>query len=78
MAARRANAFGLYDMTGNVWEWVEDADSGQGRVFRVDDTSRRPIRGGSWYNEWPRSRISNRLAYPASRRDDDLGFRVAR
>jgi formylglycine-generating enzyme required for sulfatase activity len=83
------NAWGLYDMHGNVWEWVEDIyhDSYKGAPTdgsawtdgEGEDSSRgRVIRGGSWY-------ISSRLLRSAGRgrtgpdaHSNFLGFRVAR
>ena len=54
------NSFGLYDMHGNVWEWVEDCwnDSyagapSDGRAWTSGDCSRRVIRGGSWKLHFP-------------------------
>ncbi len=53
----KPNAFGLYDMLGNVWEWVEDCYNANydgapndGRAWATGDCSRRVIRGGSWNN----------------------------
>jgi formylglycine-generating enzyme required for sulfatase activity len=50
-----ANAFGLYDMVGNVWEWTEDrwranyeGAPADGSPWTGGDCSRRVIRGGSW------------------------------
>ena len=52
------NSYGLYDVHGNVWEWVADCynDSyagapSDGRAWTLGDCSRRVIRGGSWYND---------------------------
>lgn len=78
-----ANAFGLYDMTGNVWEWTEDCwnDSyagapDDGTAWTTGDCGARVLRGGSWYND------SIRSAYRDKRdptlRDPTYGFRVAR
>jgi formylglycine-generating enzyme required for sulfatase activity len=81
-----ANAFGLYDMLGNVWEWTEDCwharydgapDSGAAWTAggRCD---LRVSRGGGW-DVVPRGvRSANRDAASMATRDDDIGFRVAR
>jgi formylglycine-generating enzyme required for sulfatase activity len=82
----KPNAFGLHDMLGNVWEWVEDCWNDtykdaprDGSAWRVGDCSRRVNRGASWY-ETPRI---VRFATRSWRRATDagtnaLGFRVAR
>ena len=65
-----ANGFGLYDVHGNVWEWVEDCWEG--------DCGRRVLRGGSWLN-YPRDlRSAFRIRYTSGDRINLLGFRVAR
>ncbi len=82
----RANRFGLHDMQGNVWEWVEDCwnDSysgapNDGRVWTSGDCSRRVLRGGSW-NYFPRHlRAAYRSRNVAIYRNyGHVGFRVAR
>jgi formylglycine-generating enzyme required for sulfatase activity len=80
----KANAFGLHDMLGNAWEWVEDCQSvnyigapadGSARV--TDDCPRRVYRGGGWSG--PASvRAATRNSNPAGYRSQLLGFRVAR
>ena len=79
------NAFGLYDVLGNVTEWTEDCwnldYSGapvDGSAWRSGDCSRRVLRGGSWnYGPWV-LRSALRSGGSAGYRDDDHGFRVAR
>ena len=80
-----ANAFGLYDVHGNVWEWTEDCWNANyagaptnGSAWLVGDCSRRVSRGGSWYNG-PRSvRSAGRSWDSTDDRNYDLGFRLAR
>ena len=80
-----ANAFGVYDMLGNVWEWTEDCWNGSyagapadGSAWRSGDCGPRVLRGGSWDSK-PRSvRAAYRFRYGAEFRDFNLGFRVAR
>jgi len=79
------NAFGLYDMHGNAWHWVEDCyqDSyddapSDGSAITIGDCSRRVIRGGSW-NSGPRNlRSAKRSWNTTGYRDSILGFRVGR
>ena len=85
---RRANAFGLHDVHGNVWEWVEDCwhrsyagaptDGSPWMNANEGDCSRAVLRGGSWYNRPGNLRSANRLRLPRDYRDNKLGFRVAR
>lgn len=79
------NAFGLHDVHGNAWEWVEDCwhDSylgapTNGAAWTTGDCSRRVLRGGSWF-EGPRFlRSGARVWSSTGNRDVNIGFRVAR
>ena len=77
---------GLYDMHGNVWEWVEDSWHENYDVAPTDgsawllggDPSFRVVRGGSWRNDSELVRAAVRFKRNANVRFDTLGFRVAR
>tara|TARA_Y100000588_G_C14219750_1_gene910484 strand:+ start:136 stop:1182 length:1047 start_codon:yes stop_codon:yes gene_type:complete len=80
-----ANAFGLHDVHGNVYEWAEDCwnESYAGapsdtNVWKVGDCSRRVLRGGSWY-DLPRSvRSADRIGSDLEGRASSAGFRIVR
>jgi formylglycine-generating enzyme required for sulfatase activity len=85
VAEKQANAWGLYDMHGNVWEWVQDLySSSYYSVSPVDDPpgpasgSVRVLRGGSWNNFATSARSTNRLRNNPDNRIDINGFRLAR
>ncbi len=80
-----ANAFGLYDMSGNAWQWVEDcyqdsygaAPGNESPIISVE-CGWRVFRGGSW-DGYPRDlRAADRGGVHPASRDGNLGFRVAR
>jgi formylglycine-generating enzyme required for sulfatase activity len=76
--------YGLYDMSGNVWEWVSSLH--QPYPYRPDDgresltaNGRRIVRGGSWGQDGNNSvRTTYRFAYDPGRAATDIGFRCAR
>ena len=79
------NNFDLYDMLGNVWEWVEDCWNrnysgapSDGRAWKAGDCNRHVLRGGSLFNppRYVRSALHGWL--PSTDRIKDGGFRVAR
>jgi len=82
---KEANSFGLYDMSGNVWEWVWDWYQ---EDYYKDSPARNPSgpktgtakinRGGSWRNGKESLHCSFRFRNSPSLRYDDLGFRLAR
>jgi formylglycine-generating enzyme required for sulfatase activity len=78
------NPYGLFDMHGNVWEWVEDCwnDSHAGAPgdgsARGGDCARRVLKGGAWYFEADYLRAASRVSYPSGSRLNVAGFRVAR
>ena len=84
-ARKQVNAFGLYDMSGNVWEWIEDnyhanynGAPTDGSVWQGGDSAKRVLRGGSWLNIPDNSRFAFRGSAVPAVRGYDVGFRVAR
>ena len=80
-----ANAFGLYDMHGNVWEWVEDCSNdsyvgapSNGSAWRRGECSGRVLRGGSWFINPRFLRSAYRYGLATGFRYVYNGFRVAR
>jgi formylglycine-generating enzyme required for sulfatase activity len=84
---REPNGLGLYDMSGNVWEWVEDCLHDDYREAPADGSAwleanggncgRRILRGGSWGSPSADLRASSRFAYLAGFHNFYLGFRLA-
>lgn len=82
-----ANAWGLHDMHGNIWEWVQDTWHDNydhapliGDIAREDgDTDNRVLRGGGWHNHAKHLRSATRHSeYPGNHSYDTYGFRVMR
>lgn len=81
----KPNAFGLYDMEGNVWEWLADCWSSNYRGAPDDSSARtrsscskRVQRGGSWFSGVDEVRVTYRSDGRESDKSVTLGFRVAR
>jgi formylglycine-generating enzyme required for sulfatase activity len=79
------NAFGLYDMAGNVYQWLQDCKNNtyygaptDGSPWTSGDCGHRVVRGSSWFMDPPWVRSAKRFQFAPSFRIDSLGFRVAR
>jgi formylglycine-generating enzyme required for sulfatase activity len=82
---KRPNPFGLFDMNGNVWEWVEDCfregyapTQTDGAAWKSDRCGKRVMRGGSFRYGPNMLRSASRGLDGVDTKDDDRGFRVAR
>lgn len=80
----KPNKFGVYDMIGNLGEWVEDCSTDSYGARRADgtasqpDCSKRMVRGGSWGTQPRQLRSAERIRYKPSDVDDSIGIRVAK
>ena len=77
-----ANAWGLKDMHGNVWEWCQDlySDYPSGAVtdpVGAEQGSRRVFRGGSWDRDAEYCRSANRSNHVPANRSGDIGLRLS-
>ena len=77
------NAFGLYDMHGNVWEWCQDDwhdnyinAPNDGSVWTIQNGLTKVKRGGSWKNDAPGCRSACRSAKEKNKKENHIGFRV--
>jgi formylglycine-generating enzyme required for sulfatase activity len=82
---KKPNDFGLFDMHGNVWEWVRDCyveydkSSRDGSSAPDSENCPRVLRGGAWDDKNPKDlRSAQRFGYPPGFRYITFGFRVAR
>ena len=82
---KRPNGLGVYDMSGNVWEWVSDwydkdyygSVPGSRNPVGPPAGATRVIRGGSWYNDSKNVRASMRSSDDPDHRSINVGFRLA-
>ena len=80
-----ANAFGLYDLIGNVWEWTADCFADDYKSAGGDSAPRdqagctaRTVRGGDWFSTASSLRPAVRAMARPDAHNDDIGFRVVR
>ena len=78
---KRANGFGLHDMLGNVWEWVQDWYGPYPEMSTADPVgpargTERVRRGCSWYSKAQSCRLANRYSSSPDYRASNLGFRL--
>ena len=90
VALKQSNAWGLFDCSGNVWEWVYDAWDSKAYISRKDGLvhpivehindehpHERAARGGSWFGESDNCRVSYRASFEVTYRVGNLGLRLA-
>ena len=85
VAQKKSNAFGLFDMHGNVWEWVQDClhenytgAPTDGSAWTTGCSNSRVLRGGSWDSNPASLRSAVRVRSSPDIRYSDLGLRLAR
>lgn len=82
VATKEPNELGIYDMSGNVWEWCNDFGENYGNEARTNPAGpekgeMRVMRGGSCASKWEACRISNRSFIPPENIKSTFGFRLA-
>ena len=82
VATKKPNELGIYDMSGNVWEWCNDYGENYGNDAQTnpvgpEEGSMRVMRGGSCASKWDACRISNRSFIPPENVKSTFGLRLA-
>ncbi len=85
VATKKPNCLGLYDLSGNVWEWTNDWYDPEYYNLRIENNPRGPIngnekvvRGGSFFNDCHLLRTTNRFKFNPTKRNGMTGFRCAK
>ncbi len=81
VGVKKPNAWGLFDMSGSVWEWCLDWRDAYNPEDTIDPKgsatgTRKIYRGGSWFNERPALRSANRHGHPPETLGTNAGLRV--
>ena len=82
---KRSNGLGIYDMSGNVWQWVNDwydngyyGNSSRDNPEGPGTGSNRVLRGGCWSNAPKIVRAVHRFSHTPDFRNNAIGFRLSR
>ena len=75
--SKHANELGLYDMTGNVWEWCSDSFQYKEKTANIDaGNTSKVVKGGSWFNTEQSCKVSFHYNYDPNSHNNTLGIRL--
>lgn len=81
---KKANQLGIYDMSGNVWEWIDDYMYKYNKFFVINPVNKKEedfkiLRGGSFYDDCKHAlQVSSRLFQRTNARFNNIGFRIVK
>ncbi len=78
VAQKKSNGYGLYDMSGNVWEWTSSEFVTEGAEPSEEGVSSRVVKGGSWMDGPVDLRISNFKTVETTEKSNEVGFRLVK